>query len=501
MSKKIELIGVLGSALLFTFLFYEKALGINLLIFELVLMGWYVANRKVQLKNRNQITLFAGWMLTLLATVVSYSIMAYIWHLICLGLLVALLAYPRVRSLLSTFWIGLSGLLISQKDFYKQLTGFSVKGKSIRSSLKGIRYFFIPLIIIFVFLGIYRYASPVFDDMMGQMFGSFFDLFSDLEIALVMTFLLGVLISNFLLLNRAHKDIIRGDERGEDTLYRRKKIRSSAYIKMMGLSNECKSAVFLFLILNALLMVVNIVDIYAVWFGFEWEGQYLKRFVHEGAYMLILSIFLSIGLVLYFFRRNLNFYQKNQLLKTLSYIWLAQNALLAISVGVRNYWYIYYFSLAYKRIAVLVFLLMVLYSLYTVSMKLKENKTFFYLNRKNVYVLYLLITVSSLFNWDVIIARYNFAHAGNACLHYDFMSRLSDKALPWLDVGMEELEEIQKAHVKNFPHSKPDLPIEDYYSYIEKRKDYFLTQWEKKHWLSWNYAEYKAYINLKNSKE
>src|SRR5690606_12977260 len=106
---------------------------------------------------------------------------------------------------------------------------------------------------------------------------------------------------------------------------------------------EYRSAVLLFFGLNGLLAFLNFMDIYWVWFNFKWEGQFLKDFVHQGTYMLILSIVISIGLVIYYFRRNLNFFQRNRRLKYLTYLWLGQNALLAVSVFIRNGYYISYY--------------------------------------------------------------------------------------------------------------------------------------------------------------
>jgi len=105
--------------------------------------------------------------------------------------------------------------------------------------------------------------------------------------------------------------IIHLDNQGSDFLKRRKR-RGIIGFKTMGLLNEYRTAVFLFVILNLLLLIVNSIDIYWVWFNFEWNGQYLKQFVHEGTYLLIFSILLSLILTLYFFRGNLNFLKKNR---------------------------------------------------------------------------------------------------------------------------------------------------------------------------------------------
>ncbi|UPT66719.1 MAG: DUF4173 domain-containing protein [Sphingobacteriales bacterium JAD_PAG50586_3] len=271
------------------------------------------------------------------------------------------------------------------------------------------------------------------------------------------------------------------------------------------MKNEYRAGVFLLVVLNALILLLNIIDINWVWFNFRWEGQYLKQFVHEGTYMLIISILISIAVVLYYFRSNLNFYTKNKVLKYLSYAWLAQNAVLAISVCVRNYRYIEYFSLAYKRIGVFIFLLLTLYGLYTVFMKVKDKRSSFYLFRTNAYAILVVLVVTSLFNWDVIIAKYNFAHADRSYLHLDFMSALSDKALPYLDKPLAEVEKIKLAQRDDFEFDSGSsfsrgynyMTADEYCYSIESRKAQFITEWERKSIWEWNWPEYKAYQQLK----
>jgi hypothetical protein len=72
--------------------------------------------------------------------------------------------------------------------------------------------------------------------------------------------------------------------------------------------------------------------------------------------MLILSILLSLGILIYYFRSNQNFYPKNGFLKAAAYLWLVQNAVLSVSVLIRCGYYISEYGLAYKRIGVVIFL-------------------------------------------------------------------------------------------------------------------------------------------------
>ena len=187
---------------------------------------------------------------------------------------------------------------------------------------------------------------------------------------------MGLLSSNYIFFRNTDQHLENKDKAANDFLQRIRK-RVSRQLNLNSLTNELKAAIFLLAILNIIILILNVIDIYWVWFNFSWDGALLKQFVHEGTYLLILSIIISIIIVLYYFRGNLNFYKNNIWLKRLSYAWIMQNAILAISVGIRNYWYIYYYSLAYKRIAVIVFLILTLYGLYTVYQKVKDKKSAF----------------------------------------------------------------------------------------------------------------------------
>jgi hypothetical protein len=245
---------------------------------------------------------------------------------------------------------------------------------------------------------------------------------------------------------------------------------------------------------------LNGIDINSVWFNFKCEGQYLKQYVHQGTYLLILSILISIAIILYFFRGNLNFYKQNKFLKYLSFIWLAQNGILAISVGIRNFRYIEHYNLAYKRIGVAIFLLLTLYGLYTVLLKVKKKKSTFYLFKTNALAFYIILVISSLVNWDKCIATYNFSHSDTAFLDLDYLSSFSDKTLPYLNKTKLELDDITIKQKENFNFKDYFLTSESYYNIIQNRKKQFKKEWESKSFLSWNLAEYLAYKKLFTNK-
>ena len=503
MNNKPQLLIVLLFASFLTFLFYKQYLGLNLFIAESVFFLWLLINKQIKFRERIQMITAFGFILTGLFTVITSSAFSIAANFIAMLIFVGVLIYPETKSLITAAKLSFLNSFSSQFRFLKEITNSKLIGNGAGKFIYKIRIIFIPLIIVFFFLIIYSVSNPIFDSFTYKIQKFLADnvwaLFKDLNYQLLFTFIFFLLLSNFLLLRTRTARFISLDQHARDELTRTKQ-KSWINISLTSLKTEYKAAIFLFTCLNLILLFLNSIDIYWVWFNFEWEGQYLKQFVHEGTYMLILSILISIALVLYFFRKNINFYPKNNTLKYLSYFWLAQNAILTISVAIRNLYYIEYFNLAYKRIGVILFLLLTLYGLYIVYRKVRFKKSSFFVLRTNAMAFYIIICSSSIFNWDSIIASYNFTHADKSFLHLNYMAGLSDKALPILDKPLPDLLRIDAAQKKLFPFEKIYLEPEEYYNRIQIRKEDFKIKWEQKNFLSWNWPEYEAYRILFLSK-
>jgi len=498
MNVKHTLPAIFISALLLTLLFYKQGIGLNLLLFDILLLVWLFVTQQIDLKQQNVLISFIGFISSSVFTVVSYTIYGYCIHFLALFIFIGVLNYDKVRSLFSAFAMATAALPNAVISFSNRITGTTVKGRKVGSSIYRIRIFLIPLVIIFIFLAIYSNANDKFGDgvsvITASMESGWESLFANISPGLIFTYLLCLLISIFLLIRVRNAYFFNLDNKAKEQLQRIRK-KNLFNFSFFGLKNEYKAAIFLLFTLNIILLILNGLDVYFVWFNFSWDGDSLKQFVHEGTWLLILSILISIAIVLYFFRGNLNFYTKNAFLKKLSYIWIIQNGVLVISVAIRNFWYIEYYALAYKRIGVILFLLLTLYGLYSVYTKIKVKKTAFYLFRTNALALYLILIISGLVNWDGVIARYNFAKADQSFTHYSYLSHFSDKALPHLDVSLDRIREIEKFKQTKFSFEK-DMSSAEFYETIQKSKAAFKEKWEAKNWLAWNLAEYRAYKKL-----
>lgn len=499
MNFKNTLTVVFGSAIIITALFYKQAIGLNLVFFEILLIIWLLISKQIDIKNSNHLICSIGFLTSSVCTIISYSNYGYLIHFLALFVFVGVLNFKQGRSLLTAFLIGVFSLVNAQGKLASELFQAKINGRGMGSVFYKSRIFVIPIFIIFVFISLYSFSNPVFNNIVGDIGDviekGFSFVFEKVDFWLLLTFVLSLCISAFLLIRNSNKEFEERDQMASDKLVR-KKTKEKRYFALTALKNEYKAAVFLLFILNAVLLVLNIIDINLVWLNFEWQGQTLKQFVHDGTYLLIFSIIISIAVTLYFFRGNLNFYQQNKWLKRLAFVWIIQNGILTLSVAMRNFWYIEYYSLAYKRIGVIIFLLLTLYGLYTVLVKIKLKKSAFYLFKTNTMALYIVLIISSLVNWDSLIAKYNFAQADSSYLELKYMSSLSDKTLPYLDVSKEALLKIQSIQSKKFEFDYYTMSPEDYLSIIKNRKTTFIKKWESKNLLSWNLPEYRAYQKL-----
>jgi len=503
MNKKNQFGVVILSAVIITFLFHRQPPGLNVFIYEMLLIIWLIITKQINISGKIPIISITGLGSTAIFTVVTNSTFSLFINFVALFVFIGMLIYPKAKSLITATGLSYINFLKSQILFINEISGSKYRGQKLGTYLWKFRIFIIPVIIIILFVIIYRASNPMFDDLLkstGIFIGEFVEsIFNDFDFSIIFTFLIGLIISNYFIYRYAFQPFMARDLNSSDALIRRKTIIRKDF-GINSLKNEYKAGVFLLLILNLILLILNVIDIYWVWFNFQWEGQYLKQFVHEGTYLLILSIIISIVLVLYYFRGNLNFYANNKLLKFLSYIWLGQNGILTISVAIRNFWYIYYFALAYKRIGVIIFLFLTIYGLFTVLSKVKYSKSAFYLFKTNALALYFILVISSAFNWDNIIAIYNFRHSGKSFVHLDYLATLSDNTLPVLDKSLPELLSIQKTQIEMFPFEKKYMTPDEYHQIIEKRKINFLQKWESQSFLSWNLPNYMAYKKIMGQK-
>ncbi|MEO0734649.1 MAG: DUF4173 domain-containing protein [Bacteroidota bacterium] len=241
----------------------------------------------------------------------------------------------------------------------------------------------------------------------------------------------------------------------------------------MALKYEYQQSVIVFGALNLLLAVVNATDLRYVWLpGESLSAATLSKFVHEGTTNLSFAVVLAMLVVLFYFRGNLNFLGSAPALRPLARVWLAQNALLAVSVGLRNWHYINAYGLALGRVYVIVALLLILFGLLTLWRKIDRRLSVPYLLQTNGMAVWLALLLFGAVNWSGVITRYNLATQAATAVDWEYLSRGLDRRNTLLLV------------------KRPDYPKE----YWARNRKYYGGYTD---WRSWNYADWRNYRALR----
>lgn len=425
-------------------------------------------------------------------------------HIICYFLFIGSLMLPQSKSFATTMQLGIANLFLSPFQLLHTISNVNIVKMPVLSKLFRFAFLIIPAAIIGFFVLLYSASNPIFEQFLANTFGELFQwcwsFIDEFNPQLIGTWVFGLGVSVYSLVHYTNINLMLKNEYEKDELFRVRKPEHKNFRKL-GLKNEWYAAIFLLVALNLLIFVLNLIDIYWVWFNFEWEGEYLKQFVHAGTYVLIFSILVSLVIVLYFFRGKLNFFSRNKSLKLLCYIWLGQNAILAISVVIRNLHYIHYFALASKRIAVMFFIALVLFGIYTVFAKIMYRKSLFYLIRMNAMFALVVLVLSALPNWSSIIIHYNFSHYEQSFVHLDYLASFSEDNISDLDIPLEKLEAMELIQKKLFPFEETYMTAAEFYQRIgEKRKNLEAME-SSQSWKEWTLASQHAFDYLEATDE
>lgn len=517
-SAVLKMLLVTGGAMVFNIVFWQEKLAVNAIFFDAFILGSVFYLYPAVFAKPEMKWLLLAHIIALCTVVVHNTVLSKIAFSATLLLVVVFTQYLH-RSV----WYAAASVVSNYVLLFFSVLDNVQQVKTKRLRLKGlgksIRFVIIPLFIAAVFFVVYSLANTVFQNVINnamlavQQFAA--KLFSWFEWDRFVFLLLGLLVTGGLLLRAKYNGFSEKDSAQHNDMWRKKndlkRWKNSALFDLltvfmgrfangvMALRNENVVGIISLVMLNLLLLVINAIDIVYVWFGFTYTPDLnLKDIVHEGTGLLIFSIVLAMAVVLFFFRGNLNFYKKNKWLRYGAYGWIFQNAVLVISVLLRDFYYIQHQGLAYKRIGLLFFLLMVLMGLVTVFLKIHQKKTAYYLLRVNGWFAIVLMVTASCIHWDETMAQYNLAHKKSIPVDVKFLLTLSDKTLPLLQENQDVLDSAMP----------PVDNGEGKYLYrtgltprqlFENRKQHFLDEQKHYTWLSWNRADAVVTKKLKQA--
>ncbi|TGE22897.1 DUF4153 domain-containing protein [Hymenobacter metallicola] len=496
-------------AVLFDVLFWQERAALSMLLYTAFVVGGVLAGLP-----RHAAAWRSGYFwLTLAGTGIS-AVMVAVYssaaaQLSCVVSLAAWLGYVNQSHLKLVGYAVLTSLvnLFPAIERVGQLVRFpaNVSGRASRLWYYG-RLLGVPLAALLLFHCLFVVANPQYSYFSGrvlELLGQALDLlFARLSVPHLLFFVLGLLLTAgavFLIPvhyfadqeSRFGEVVRRSRDRVASFAVRRPDFRPAAF-RTLDLRKEYLMALSLIGLVNVLLLVVNVIDIRWIWFGFVPTRDFdLTQFVHEGTYVLIFSILVAMGIVLWFFRRNLNFYQPGlPVLRWGATVWVLQNAVLAVSVGLRNYYYIQYTGLAYKRIGVYGFLLLTFFGLATVLLKVWQRRSAYALVRLNALAVYTVMVLLACGNWEIWIARYNLQPRFRE-IDYGFLLDMPDRVLPELAAHAATLGRQTLIREDGYNHWAP-WPQEEARQALQARIRSFRAQQAQRHWPSLSWADYQA---------
>ena len=463
----------IGTTLSYSYLFYQHAAGINFLLFNVALIASVLVLQPDGRHRRSTVALAAGSVFTAILTAWHPNWATIVMNIVSLASFSVISYSPRgslvtasvhaVYSLGFSFFRRILGQApangYSDREAAVSTVGISANKLLSRSA---------PLLIVAVFFVLYWQASPAFANLFSNISLDF------ISLGWVVFTLLGAYWLFAFFYPLTVRSLARADEAATDQLIRRRR-RSlpGAAFNPIGLRYEYHAGWLLFVVPNALLLLFNVTDAFYLLTLRLPEGVTYTAFLHQGVNTLIVSIILAIVVVMYFFRDNLNFLQRNQRLRYATYLWIGQNAALVLLTAVKNFNYISTYGLTHKRVGVYVYLLLTIIGLVTTFIKVHSRKSNWFLLRRNAWLFYGVLMAYSSVDWTRAITRYNLNRLNEQPLGVAYLLNMPD-------ANLDMLEEVrQTRHL----FSNQD-------THIQNRVERFIHQESREGWPSWNYRDH-----------
>ncbi len=390
---------IFACSLIFTLLFYNESIGVNLAIFGLVLtglIGYFFRNRFL---DNSYLALIATSVLSCLAFGWYGDFISFVAMVFSLVFLQFKTQDPDLKIIQSIpiAFINQFATMIRVFQFSQWLPQRKIDNNLAK---KVIAYFVIPTVFLAIFFIVYSFGSDHFS-------GLFTNYTLDLDILeVVLIGLLGFYISfsfwNYWVPQYCYDNNSKLDNDFSDKM---RKDHAPTF-SFLDFDFERKSGEITMLLLNFMLFVFIGAYNYEQFFE-EVKVTTLSAATHERVNAVIFSIVMAVGVLLFYFKNGFNFDEKAKNLKRLSKIWILLNGLLIVSTLVKNSEYVSFYGLTYKRLGVYVFLILAIIGLLFTFLKIYKQKTNAYLFNQMVWCFYGTILLCSFINWGNIITSYN----------------------------------------------------------------------------------------------
>lgn len=416
------------SSIIYTYLLYMQGIGANVLLLNIILIAGLFISNPNYLKNKLSLLFTAGAILSSVFAFVNGHVLTVIANILSLTLLsisVSLKQQSVLTSLLHIFYSYITSIAQIVRRFKQKYFSENEQNGNLR---KRIVIYLSSTLVFVLFVILYQASNAAFSSFIQQF-----------SLKFLTARLIFFYATSFIIIYAFFRPRILAVL----AIYEKMiplNITSNGYQSYSFLGNnveeetEFKTGVVMLSLLNGLLLLVNVIDL-----QFMFGGALLPAnisyadYVHQGIFSLILSIIIAIAIILWYFRGSQNFAQQKTL-KTLAYLWIAQNLIMLLSAAYKNNLYINEFSLTYKRIGVYAFLLCTIAGLILTFIKIVNKRSNFYLVKANSLVWYVILVMAVPIGWDKMIAEFNIYQAESKGKEPDinYLSSLSYQALPVL---------------------------------------------------------------------
>lgn len=448
------------AALIFSILFYKQGLGLNLSLFSLLSLVLLYFHNKERFHRPRTIAIAATYVLTAITVFINDSSLAIFAN--CISFFTLIGSVSQHKSSIYLSW--LNGLYTAIAAFFHRIHEASERPKTENNSkdidyLHWVKLIGIPLVVLILFIGLYKKGNPLFNELIASIDFSIIN----------MQWILFTVLGYYLFSNISNPICIEPVTSKDLSLTNDLTVPSEPLKANIAQDNQL--GMVMMSVLNLLILFFLVTEVI---YQFRTEHLAASQFsaqVHNGINALIASIIFAILIILYFFRGDLNFYKKNKQLKTLTYIWIALNTLLVISIAIKNGHYIQGFGFTYKRIGVLVYLLLTTLGLFSTLIKVLHLKNLLYLLRFNSLAAFTVLVLASCINWDKSLTQYNL----NTAEHMD---------MPYL---------IQLSNNNVFllkDYSETHNISADNKTKIDWKYDTYLEELKYRKWQEWTYDSY-----------
>ncbi len=428
--KKNDVLFLLSS-IAFSVLFYDQYPGLNWLLFTLMVSAFLLIVNPEKRYDK-QWWYYAGLAILTSTMVVCVNSILSIFATVCAIIMLCGKTVNRENSVFMAFAFSVFSLLSSLIYWIIDMATGQSSGDS-SEKLKNRRIVtgvLVSLLIALVFFYLYREANPLFKDLTKYINFEWF------SIGWVLFTFWGFLIMYGLIKNRRIMFIANADSDSLKDIPYKEPEEEGQVIK-----HSYVIALSLFVILNVMLLLINILDINHIFITKTLPKDItLSNFVHQAVWSIVVSILIASVFIMIFFKDELNFNKYGKKVKFFVYAWIIQSIIMVLSTMIRNSWYIQEFQLTELRIGVYTFLFLSLIGLVLTFMKVAYGQSAWNLVTRNFSGWFLILCLSSCINWDRFITTYNITNAAEKNMttgktikvDVDYLNELSDANIPEL---------------------------------------------------------------------